>query len=89
MRDQITLTDEQIEAAFDAIGYATDIDSLIFTRETLDDFRAARQGWNEPGQITDDDATIFAVYKPQIRKGDRRDPIVVIDFGAVRAVSRI
>lgn len=89
MRDEILLTDEQIEAAFNETGYATDIDCITLTRDTLDNFRAARQGWAEWGRITDDTETVFAVEKVQVRKGDRRGPLVVIDFGAVRAVSRI
>jgi hypothetical protein len=89
MRNEIFLTDEQIEAAFDDIGYATDIDSIAFTREALDHFRAARGEWAECGRITDDTDNVFAVAKAQVKKGEPRRNVVVIDFGAVRAVSHI
>ncbi len=89
MRDEINLTDEEIEASFDEVGYSTDIDSIAFTRETLDDFRAAREQWAEAGCVTDDTDTVFAVDRAQTAKGQPRAPVVVIDFGAVRAISRI
>ena len=41
MRNDITLTDEQIEAAFEAAGAYLTADELTFSHETLQDFATA------------------------------------------------
>lgn len=87
MRAQIAMTDAEIEAAFDEIGHSTDIDIVAFTRETLDDFRAARAQWHEPGSTDTDDARALLIMRAQTHKGHPRRDVCVIDFGAVRGVS--
>lgn len=44
MRDHIPLTDSQILARFHAEGVETSIDALVFTRETVDNWREALRG---------------------------------------------
>ena len=48
MRHEIQKTDEEIEAVFNGENY---IDDLVFTRETIDDFKeAASKHWSECGK---------------------------------------
>lgn len=90
MRDLITLTDEQIEAAFEAIGagatcsaeYGCDI---VFTAESLADFETASINYAECRKVDRAEATLI-LRGAQPRKGDQRADVFVIDFGAVRGV---
>lgn len=55
MRNEIQLTDEQIEEVFDeefSIGLT--VGDLTFTRDTVDDFKAERERYAEPGRIEGD-----------------------------------
>ncbi|HET8612988.1 MAG TPA: hypothetical protein VFL92_09510 [Sphingomonas sp.] len=89
MRNEIPFTDEQIEEHFDeqsAIGGC--FENVTFTRETLDDFRAARRNYNEPGHLTEDVLGGFPAIimeDVQVAKGHQRKTVVVIDYGSVRA----
>ena len=82
MRDEIKLTDEQIEKRF---GRGT-IDDYEWTRDSLNDFRAARERYSEPGRIVTDSADEWIVDRVQTRRGEpRADRLHVIDFGPARA----
>jgi hypothetical protein len=85
MRNQINLTNEQIEAAFDEQGYGVDADSLVYTSETFADFLASREGWADKGRIEEQTDSVLRVARCQIAKGQPRVDLVVIDFGAARA----
>lgn len=88
MRNEITMTDEQICAAFDALGAGVTIDDVQFTRDSLDDFRAARAQWAEAGTIRRDaylDALVIS--RAQVRRGAPRGTVYVVDFGSVRGVA--
>jgi hypothetical protein len=85
-RHLINLTDEEIEARFEDLGYLLTIDDLYFTSETVDDYRAARLGWINPGEIDEDEPGLLVVKKAQAMKGQPRKDVVVIDFGSGRAV---
>ena len=55
-------TEEQQEFAADVFGldpddFEIDASSMVYTRDTLDDFRRARGGWNERGEIETDEPT--------------------------------
>lgn len=89
MRDQINLTDEQIEEAFTSRGHDGFIDELVFTKETISDFKKARDGYREKGHIYCDDGDCFEVEGVQTSKGQQRRWLVVVDFGTVRAVAVI
>jgi len=89
MRNEITLSDTQIEESFDEAGYGVDIDDVEFSRESLDDYRTARKRYNEPGSLSEQEFAGYAaiiIEKAQPFSGQRRKDVVVIDFGAVRAV---
>jgi hypothetical protein len=87
------LTDKQIEEAFatagDDIGLDITADEVVWTADTIDDFRAARNGYAEPGRILDITPTSLCVAKVQPHRGDRRRDLVVVDFGTVRGAIAI
>jgi len=88
MRTDIKLTDEEIEAAFSALGYGVTIDDVVLTRETLDNFATAVAGYASHGRVESRKAgghPALVVERAQARKGQPRNDLVVIDFGAVRA----
>ena len=92
MRNEITISDTQIEEAFDEAGHGVDIDDVEFTRESLEDYRTARKSYNEPGHFSDEELAGYAaiiIEKAQPFSGQRRKDVVVIDFGTVRAVIAI
>jgi len=83
MRQEIKLTDEEIIEMFD--GRDPDFDSIIFTRDTIENFKTARKGWSDGGKLSRDDLTFYEVYFVQSRKGEPRKNLTVVDFGTVRA----
>ncbi len=91
--DKINATDAEIAARFCdlgcrlAIGYG-DEDSIIVTEDTLDDFRAARKLWREPGKIEIEQTDALVIQDAQAAKGQPRGCVVVVDFGQARAVYR-
>ncbi len=87
MRNEINLTDEQIEEIFEAgCGTSLGVDDLVFTRESIDDFLEGRKSYNERGAITDHDHELLVVVNVQARKGQPRGDLMVRNFGSVRAV---
>ena len=88
MRDEITLTDDEIEARFDALGYSCTVDDLTFTRDTMADFRVARLGYAKPGTVRGDDEDGIIMDGVQTAAGQPRHTLAIVDFGAVRAVAR-
>lgn len=81
-------TETQILAAFEAAGHEyLDMDDLVKTNETLDNFRAAPASWSEGKLIDDCDYHGFAALEfdgVQATKGQQRRAMTVIDFGDVR-----
>lgn len=84
MRSEISLTDEEIEARFEELGIGLTIDDVIWTRDTLDDFRAARKEWAEAGRIEVDEDGVLVISRAQAAKGQPRRTVYVVDFGPVR-----
>ena len=88
MRDEITITDDEIEARFEALGYGCTMENITFTRDTMADFRVARLGYAKPGTVLcdDDDGMIFDGV--QAAAGQPRRKLYIVDLGAVRAVAQ-
>ena len=85
------LTDEQIEAAFEAAGAYLTADELTFSHETLQDFATASEVYAECGKPRFEQAGGYSALfldGAQVRKGDRRIDVIVIDFGTVRAIAK-
>lgn len=85
MRDEITLTDAEIEQRFARLGAGITVDDLVFTRDTLADFDAARLAYQEPGraELKEKDRRLFLGV--QALRGQPRQDLYLIDFGTVRA----
>lgn len=92
MRNEITLTDDQIEDIFGNLDFETYIEDLAFTRNTISEFKDGRSAWNELGTInkksTCDNYDCFIVDNCQAVKGQPRKRVCVVDFGTVRAVAK-
>jgi len=91
MRNEIGLSNEEIEAAFDAafqVGVCLDpaygVD-VTFTRDTLDNFAESAAAYASHAGVNRT-ATTIEIVGAQVRKGDPRRDVRVIDFGSVRAV---
>jgi hypothetical protein len=92
MRKEVELSDEEMKAVFEELGYGLTVDDLVFTRETIDDFESGRRMWKEPGAEPEHHTVktydAWTVRGAQAKKGDARRDVVVVDFGTVRAVRR-
>lgn len=90
MRNDIHLTDDQIEQLFDkAFQVGLTVDEVIFTRDTLSDFDTACSKYSTcgvPNYSTRDGHKTLFIPRAQPRKGDPRRDIHIIDFGTVRGV---
>jgi hypothetical protein len=87
MRNEIKLTDDQIEEVFSNLCYGITIEEVEFTRATLGDFIAAAKDYETHGAIDLEESTLI-IERVQARKGDQRKDLVVIDFGTVRGCIR-
>jgi hypothetical protein len=90
MRNDIQLTDDQIEQLFEkAFRVGLTVDDLVFTRNTLAEFDAATDRYTSCGApkygVVRELKTLF-LANAQPRKGDQRRDVHIIDFGAVRGV---
>ena len=91
LTSQINLTDEQINRAFAALGCYAEVDCdpefFTVTTDTLADFREAAKGYAE-GRVTTQTATELVISGAQVKRGEQRRDLFVIDFGAVRVACR-
>jgi len=82
-------TEVQILAAFEAAGHEyLDLDDLVFSQETLEDFRTSATTWTECKDVSDETYEGFAAVEfdgVQVVPGQQRHALTVIDFGDVRA----
>jgi hypothetical protein len=82
-------TGAQILAAFAAAGHEyAEIDDLVFTYESLEDFRVSATMWAECAEVSNEtylgfDAVEFGGV--QVARGHKRHGLTVIDFGNIRA----
>lgn len=92
MRNEINLTDEQIEDMFDkAFHVGVTVDDLVFDMATLEEFDAASDKYAECKKAMFGEINGFKTMflgGAQVRKGDKRADLHIIDFGPVRACYR-
>ena len=89
MDNVVDLTDEQIEEIFADCGVDLDIEEVVFTHSTIDDFIESRKKWAERGILDRSPykgLDIMIVERGQPRKGMPRGDTIVIDLGDRRAV---
>ena len=73
MRNEINLTNEQIEAEFKKIGAGLDVSEIVFTRDTLEHFEKNAQN-------------VLNKFKSgKTLQIDTKDKMIfIVDFGSVR-----
>jgi hypothetical protein len=90
MRNEINLTDDQIEDLFEAaFSCGITVDDLDFTRDTIDQFVAGLKGFVSHDKPFIDEQGGFKtldVSNVKIAKGKPTVDVRVIDFGTVRAI---
>ena len=84
---------EKHEKAFlsicEAEGYCVSAEDAVLTAETIDDFKASRLNYSEPGRVSDladYEFPAILIEGAQVAKGQTLRDIIVIDFGDFRAV---
>ncbi len=65
---------------------AVDVDDLVFTNDTIDNFLTARKSWSSGGTLVAKSATHLFIEDAQALKGQRRRTLCIIDLGDCRAV---
>lgn len=86
-REKIDATDEQIEAAFDELGYGCCADGLVYgLADEIEKFRQARKEWSDPGRIETDTTDVLVVEKCQATRGQPRRDVAMIRFGEFCAI---
>ncbi len=93
MRNEINLTDDQINEIWDDQFNVSDYVEFeaSFTRDTLDQILESRNNWQDQGTLfrgkTDIGGHNFIeIERCQAVKGQARKTVRVIDFGTVRAI---
>lgn len=85
-----TLDLEAIEALLAAAANSSpgefDEDYITFTDDSISNFEAARWDYREAGSVIKQTDTSFHVVDVQVRKGDTRKDLTIVDLGDVRAV---
>lgn len=96
LTSKLSLTDDQISAAFAAIGCDIDISGeygepnrFAVTDDTLADFISARENYNNPGTINEKTDEHLIIHDVAVRPGDQRHDYYIIDFGTTRVVCRV
>lgn len=84
MRNEIKMTDDELVNVFDKLGYGVCLEDVVLTRETFEDFKNAAKAYNEVGRVSER-GNVLTMEGVQVKRGDTRVTVVVVDFGAVRA----
>ncbi|MGO4715062.1 hypothetical protein [Bradyrhizobium sp. 2TAF24] len=81
------MSDDEIVAYFARHGYRVTVDQIAFTSESMDDFRDARSGtWWKAGKMRLNEPGLLRIEDAQPRPDQRTRDIIVVSFGAARAV---
>ena len=85
MRNEIDLTDEQIESKFEELRHFCCVEDLVFTRDTIEGFKIGSRNMRERRKISQPTDEQLIIRGCQDYKGQPRYDLIVIDFGTVRA----
>lgn len=87
-RQRIQMSDSDIAASFERLGYKVDINQLAFTMERVEDFFQARKYyWSRVGTVKIyDPPGILLVENAQPLNNQPTRDIVVISLGCARAI---
>ena len=98
------LSSEFVSDALEAAGididlYVDEIDgewvfdanheNIVFTNDTIEDFKSARQAYNEFGQTAKNTDALYEMKNVQCLKGDQRKDVTVLDLGSVRVACKV
>lgn len=64
----------------------SDVEDMAVTRDTIEQFVANRAEWAERGSVKVQTPTALFVANAQVRKGQERKDIFIVDLGDVRIV---
>jgi hypothetical protein len=86
-REKISATDDEIEAAFDDLGYGLTVDDLSFgPADEIENFRRDRREWSDPGRVVEDEPERLVIERAQAVRGQPRRDIALIRFGDYVAI---
>lgn len=86
-REDLPQTDEEIESAFDALGYGLTVDDLSFgDADEIEAFRQNHTRWNKPGRVTKNTADVLVIEAAQAVKGQRPRDVALVRFGEFCAI---
>ncbi|WP_343591891.1 hypothetical protein [Paracidovorax wautersii] len=97
MQSQINLTPTQIEEDFNELGgsvtvFGEEVDGLAYTQDSLSSFEQAAQSWVEYKSLkrvsSESGHDALVILGAQVRKGEPRRDVVIIDYGTIRAVNQ-
>lgn len=98
------LTSEFVSDALEAAGldinlYIDEIDgewvfdvnhkNLTFTNDSIEDFKAARQAYNDLGRNGKETDTIYEMKNVQCLKGDQHKDVTILDLGSIRVAAKV
>ncbi|MDD5297991.1 MAG: hypothetical protein PHU46_13870 [Rhodocyclaceae bacterium] len=86
MRNEIALSDQEIEARFEEIGAGAAIAQITFTRETFSDWLSSRQHWPERGRIPRSPPGTLVIEQARPIPELPHMSIYLVDFGTVRGL---
>lgn len=85
-------TEAEMLSAFQAAGHDyAEIDDLVFTQESLEDFRVSATMWAECKEVSNESYNGFDAVEfggVQVARGHKRHSLTVIDFGDTRVVHK-
>lgn len=79
MNDRPDMDDAAIRAAFNHRS-----GELIFTDDTLDDYREARRTWASPGEVVVDTPDRLELRGARLSPGRPMQSVTIVDFGTIR-----
>ena len=86
VRARIKLSDNDIIEHLSRFGYRVLFDQLVFTTESVDDFREARKQWYKAGRASLNEGGLLIVEDAQPRPYQKTRDIAVVSLGNARVV---
>ena len=79
MRNEINLTDQEVIEKFDdAFGISVEMEEMIFSRDSLQDFMNARKEFSDPGKLTVNKPDYIEISGVQHKKGTPRKDLRIL-----------
>ncbi len=86
VRARIKLSDNEIVAHLARFGYRVEINQLVFTTESVDDFREARKQWYRAGRASQNEGGLLIVEDAQPRPYQKTRDVAVVSLSNARVV---